>query len=105
MDPWILNLWPALQKQLHVKWRHINGPSLNSDFIGMNESLKNYSNIAIMESGSKEADSISDLPRFLEGFDISKCRVPKLPTPALEILFNEDSVRIYIFCVCVLKNV
>lgn len=53
-----------------------------------------------MESGKdKEAEvvSISDLPRFLEDFDINKCRVPKLPTPALEISFNDDSVSIAFF--------
>ncbi|KAG8180128.1 hypothetical protein JTE90_027082 [Oedothorax gibbosus] len=86
VDPWILNLWPALQRQLHVKCEPMNGPLTNGNCIDTEDSRFNMSTL------NKEAEvtSISELSTFLKDVDVEKCRLPKLPAPTLKINFEDD---------------
>ncbi|GIY20024.1 methionine synthase reductase [Caerostris extrusa] len=89
VDPWIKNLWPALQKLLGVEPSTTNGFVVN--FFDENYLLK-YLNMTSIESLSDEEIktlTLKDIPHLIKYSHIDKLGLPSLPSPKLAIAFEE----------------
>ncbi|GFR29418.1 methionine synthase reductase [Trichonephila clavata] len=90
VDPWIENLFPALQKFLGVEPTSYNISAFG--LLKTNESVKNFSMFSIESLSEEKIENltIKDLPSLLKDFEIEKINVPKLPSPALAVTFEAD---------------
>ncbi|GFY59700.1 methionine synthase reductase, partial [Trichonephila inaurata madagascariensis] len=93
VDPWVENLFPALQKFLGVEptSNNISAP----DLLNMNESVKKFNMFSIESLSEEETENltIKDLPSLLKDIEIEKINVRELPSPALAVTFKRYEER------------